>query len=71
MDLQQRKLVKRELLKLQLQEKKMVESALQAKPLNWKAALEQKIPEKVYTGLESAFARAFPWYSGRGGKSSN
>lgn len=59
MDLQQRKLVKRELLKLQLQEKKMMENALKAKPMNWKAVLEQKIPEKVYTGLESAFCKGF------------
>lgn len=59
MDLKQRKLVKRELLNLQLQEKKLVEDALKAKPLNWKAALEKKIPEKVYSGLESAFCTGF------------
>lgn len=59
MDLQHRKLISRELLTLQFQEKKMVESALKAKPLNWKAPLEQKIPEKVYSGLESAFCKGF------------
>lgn len=59
MDLKQRKLVKRELLNLKLQEKKLVEDALKAKPLNWKAALEKKIPEKVYSGLESAFCTGF------------
>lgn len=59
MDIQQRKLIKRELLNLQLQEKKMVEDAMKAKTLNWKAALEKKIPEKVYSGLESAFCTGF------------
>ena len=59
MDIKQRKLVKRELLKLQLQEKKLVEAALNAKTIPWKAQLEEKIPDKVYDGLESAFCKGF------------
>ena len=59
MDIQQRKLIKRELLTLQMQEKQLKEAARSAKPLNWKAALENKIPEKVYSGLESAFCSGF------------
>ena len=51
--------MKRELLNLQLQEKKLVEVAKEAKLVNWKAALEKKIPEKVYAGLESAFCTGF------------
>lgn len=59
MDTKRLKLIKRELLNLQMQEKKLVESALKAKPVNWKVALEKKIPEKVYSGLESAFCKGF------------
>lgn len=59
MDIQRRKLIRRELLKLQLQEKKLEEAALKQKRVPWKAELEKKIPEKVYTGLESAFAKGF------------
>lgn len=59
MDIKQRKLINRELLNLQLQEKKLIDAAMKAKPLNWKTALEKKIPEKVYSGLESAFCTGF------------
>lgn len=51
--------MRRELLKLQLQEKKLVEAALNAKTIPWKAQLEEKIPDKVYDGLESAFCKGF------------
>lgn len=48
-----------ELLAVEKQEKKMQRSALKAKPAAWKAELESRIPEKVYTGLESAFCKGF------------
>lgn len=41
------------------QEKKMSEAALKAKPTAWKIELEKRIPEKVYSGLESAFCKGF------------
>ena len=59
MDIKQRKLVKRELLNLQMQEKRLLEDALKAKTVSWKAYLEKKIPDKVYEGLESAFCKGF------------
>ena len=59
MDIQQRKLIRRELLALQLQEKQLKEAAELSKPVNWKENLEKKIPEKVYSGLESAFCTGF------------
>ena len=34
-------------------------AAEKARPPAWKAELEKKIPDKVYTGLESAFAKGF------------
>lgn len=37
----------------------MERSALKARPPEWKAKLENKIPEKVYSGLESAFCKGF------------
>lgn len=54
-----RTLLRRELLKLELEEQKLRKQAQTVKPLNWKKALEEKIPQKVYTGLESTFATAF------------
>lgn len=59
MNTKHRALIKRELLQITLQEKKLVEAAKKAKPLSWKAQLEKKIPEKVYAGLESAFCKGF------------
>ncbi len=59
MDLKQRKLRSRELLKIQMEEKRLEEAARKAKPLPWKEKLEKKIPEKVYAGLESAFCKGF------------
>ncbi len=40
-------------------EKRLAQSAMQAKPAAWKRELENKIPPKVYTGLESAFCKGF------------
>lgn len=68
MDIKRLKLIRRELLNLQMQEKKMVESAMKAKPVNWKASLEKKIPEKVYSGLESAFCKGFTLVFDKGRK---
>lgn len=53
------KLIRRELLTIQLQEQKLQKAALKVKPVNWKAELEKKIPDKVYSGLESAFCTGF------------
>lgn len=49
----------KELLTVEKQEKKMEQAALKAKPAAWKTELESRIPEKVYTGLESAFCKGF------------
>lgn len=49
----------KELLTVETQEKKMQQTALKAKPAAWKTELESRIPEKVYTGLESAFCKGF------------
>ena len=59
MENKRRMLIRRELLKIQTEEQKLRKKAETAKPLNWKAALEEKIPEKVYTGLEKAFCTGF------------
>lgn len=48
-----------ELLAVEKQEHKMQKAALKAKPAMWKTELERRIPQKVYTGLESAFAKGF------------
>lgn len=53
------KAVKQELLLVEKQEKRMAQAAMKAKPATWKTALESKIPQKVYTGLESAFCKGF------------
>ncbi|MBR2308960.1 MAG: EcsC family protein [Oscillospiraceae bacterium] len=37
----------------------MEQAALKAKAAPWKKELESRIPEKVYTGLESAFCKGF------------
>ena len=49
----------KELLAVEKQEKRMQQAALNAKPAAWKTGLESRIPEKVYTGLESAFCKGF------------
>ena len=41
------------------QEKKLRDAALKPKKQNWKNNIESKIPAKVYSGLESAFCKAF------------
>ena len=49
----------KELLAVEKLEKKMEQAALKAKPATWKKELEGRIPEKVYSGLESAFCKGF------------
>lgn len=49
----------KELLAVDKQEKKMEQAALKAKPAPWKTELENRIPQKVYAGLESAFCKGF------------
>ena len=51
--------LQKELLAVEKQETKMEQAALKAKPASWKKELENRIPEKVYTGLESAFCKGF------------
>lgn len=51
--------VEREFLDLRRQERKLRQAAARARPAGWKAALEAKIPAKVFTGLESAFRKGF------------
>ena len=51
--------LRKELLAVEKQEKKMEQAALKAKPAPWKKELESRIPEKVYAGLESAFCKGF------------
>ena len=51
--------VKKELLAAIKQENRLERAALKARPAGWKTALENKLPRKVYNGLESAFCKAF------------
>ena len=44
---------------LQRKEDRMMAAAVKARRPGWKKALEAKVPEKVYTGLNSAFAKGF------------
>lgn len=62
MDNSQKKKIKvlnREFAALQRQESRLMRAAVKAKPAGWKTLLEQKVPEKVYTGLNSAFCKGF------------
>ena len=51
--------LRKELLAVEKQEKKIQQAALKARSAAWKEELENWIPEKVYTGLESAFCKGF------------
>ena len=53
------KAVNQELLIVEKQETRMAQAAMKAKPVTWKTVLESRIPQKVYTGLESAFCKGF------------
>ena len=49
----------REFAALQRQEARLMRAAVRAKPAGWKTMLEKKVPQKVYTGLNSAFCKGF------------
>ena len=51
--------VRKELLAVARKEQRLRQAAIHAKPAAWKTMMEEKIPEKVYTGLESAFCKGF------------
>ena len=53
------KAANQELLLVEKQENRMAQAAMKSKPATWKTALESRIPQKVYTGLESAFCKGF------------
>lgn len=62
MDKIQKKQIKtlnREFRALQRKEDKLMAAAVKARKPGWKKALEEKVPEKVYAGLNSAFAKGF------------
>jgi len=59
MDKKQIKAINKEFLAVLKQEDKLMNAAMKAKIPGWKSALEQKVPEKVYAGLNSAFCKAF------------
>ena len=56
---QRDKTIKKELQWIKKQELKLLNAALRVKESTWKASLEVKIPQKVYSGLESAFCKGF------------
>lgn len=53
------KSLNKEFMALQRREDKLMAAAVKARRPGWKKALEEKVPEKVYTGLNSAFAKGF------------
>lgn len=53
------KTLNREFAALQRQESRVMRAAVRAKPPLWKTSLEQKVPPKVYAGLNSAFCKGF------------
>ena len=57
---------KKELAAIEKREKRMERSALKAAAPQWKQKLESRIPQKVYSGLESAFCKAFSLVFNRG-----
>ena len=62
MDKLQKKQIKtlnREFKELQRREDKLMMSAVKARTPGWKQTLEKKVPEKVYAGLNSAYAKGF------------
>lgn len=59
MDRKRTKALHKELLAVEKQEAKLAKAAMQTKPPVWKTALEDKIPEKVYSGLETTFSKGF------------
>ena len=52
-------LLEKEILSLEKREAKMAAAAAKATPPGWKTELENRIPAKVYQGLESTFVKGF------------
>ena len=61
MKLEQKRIaaLEKELAYIIKQEKRLEKAALGAKPSAIKAQLVEKVPNKVYSGLESAFCKGF------------
>ena len=59
--------IQRELQLVLRQEERRKAAAAKARPVRWKQELEQKLPEKVYDGLQSAFGKAFSLVFRKGG----
>lgn len=53
------KALEKELQTVEKQERKLRRTAIKTKSPAWKTELTEKIPDKVYFGLESAFCKAF------------
>ena len=66
--LRKEKAICKELLRIEKEESNLAQATRKTKPAGWKQELENRIPEKVYSGLESAFAKGFSlvFQQGRG-----
>ncbi len=51
--------IEKELNRIMREEDKLAKQAEQYRSLKWKEALENKIPDKIYTHLQKAFCKAF------------
>ncbi len=51
--------VDKELRAVQKQENRLAQAAAKARPARWREEVESRIPDKVYSGLESAFCKGF------------
>lgn len=51
--------IEKELQVIQREEEKFQKQAGKSEGASWKKVIEEKIPEKVYTGLKKAFSKAF------------
>ena len=58
-DKKRAKALEKELRAVEKQEQKLQKAFVKAKQPAWKTALGDKIPQKVYTGLESTFCKGF------------
>ena len=59
--------IRKELQLVLRQEERRKAAAQRGRPARWKQELEQKLPEKVYAGLQSAFGKAFSLVFRKGG----
>lgn len=58
-DRKKQRAIRKALLEVANAEKRLTAAAVKPKPVDWKGALEAKIPPKVQTGLEQAFYKGF------------